>query len=84
MTQNTIKINRAIRKAVIGDCPASSHAMLDAIPPNIIAGLPSTQLATLIDAMWRVCELSKAIADRDAVDAGAVWCAKRQQFLEVI
>lgn len=73
-----IKINRAIAAATIGGCPASASAMLDAIPADVVAALPSRLLAQLVDANWRLAEASKALANADAIADGGVWDARRQ------
>ena len=59
---SSIKITRAYKKSSIGSCPLSAQAMLEAIPDQIIAKLTSDELATLIDANWRLAQRSKAIA----------------------
>jgi hypothetical protein len=79
----SIKITRAIRKSHIADCPSSVMAMVDVVPMSVVGALSSAQLADLIDGLWRVCQTSKSIAEREAIDAGAVWCSRRNRFLEL-
>lgn len=79
----TIKIKRAMRLAVIGTCPASAEAMLDMIPADIQASLTARQIAGMMDALWRACGASKAIAAQDAIAEGGIWDAARGVMREI-
>lgn len=75
-----IKINRASRLAIIGNCPCSFAAMIEAIPDAVMDVLTSKTIAALVDANWRLFRASKAIAARDAINEGGVWDAQREAF----
>lgn len=81
---SSIKITRALRKAIIGDCHESASAMLAAIPDSVIAALSSSQLAEMLDAAWRLSCTAKAIAEREAIANGGVWDERRQAFREIV
>lgn len=78
-----IKINRARHLSTTGRYPASFDAMLAAIPAPVVTGLTAKALAALIDAQWIACQDAKAIAEREAIDAGAVWDARRQTMCTI-
>ena len=67
---HSIKVNRALRKSVIGRYPGSALAMLDAIPLEIIDSLSSNKIAQLLDANWHLAKQSKALAAREAIEDG--------------
>lgn len=80
---HSIKVNRALQSAAIGDCPRSAAAMLEAIPASVIARLTSREIAALLDANWRLALASKAQADREAVQTGAIWDAAGERMVEL-
>lgn len=67
-----VKINRALRRSAIGNCPASAHAMLSALPHAVVAKLSSNELALLLDALWRTAQAAKALAE---------WRAEQEQIV---
>lgn len=79
----TIKIERARKASIIGDCPGSFGAMIDLIPATTRAALTGRQIGELSDAMWRACQQSKALANREAIDEGGVWDARQQRYREI-
>lgn len=81
---STIKVNRALKIATIGDCPGSASDMLGLIPAAVIQQVNSRTLAALIDGMWQACQASKAIAAREAIDEGAIWDARRERMVELV
>lgn len=94
---HNIKVNRALSASRIGGvhgggdhdipqcgCAASALAMLDAIPETVVAQLSAAALADLLDAMWMMCERTKAIAAADVIQEGAVWDAKQQRLREIV
>lgn len=81
---STLKIKRALRLATIGNCPASAAAMLQAVPASVTKKLTSRDLATLLDANWRLAQTSKSLASREAIAEGGVWCASQQRFMELV
>lgn len=80
---HSIKVNRALALSDIGPCRASAAAMLDAIPRDVVAALPSHLIARLIDANWQMCQRTKAIADAEAIREGAVWDAARLEMRSI-
>ena len=78
-----IKINRAMRLSVIGDCPGSFASMLDAIPAEVRAALTSHQLAEQIDANWRLASASKALSERGVTENGFVWDSSAERGREI-
>ncbi|MFN7002195.1 MAG: hypothetical protein ACK4NW_02050 [Roseinatronobacter sp.] len=83
LASNSIKVNRAVAMSQIGSHPASAQAMLAAIPRDVIDALPSRLVAALLDANWQLAQQSKAIAEADAVQEGAIWDARRGQLREI-
>lgn len=83
MSNHSIKISRALAQSGVGRYPGSAHAMLAAVPESIVAALTSRQIADMLDAMWSACQTAKADANREAVDEGAVWDARRQTLREL-
>lgn len=83
VSNHTIKINRAVAQSDVGQHPATATAMLAAIPADVIAALPSRLIAQMIDACDDLAATSKAIALRDALSDGGVWCDKSQEFVEI-
>lgn len=79
----SIKINRALKLASIGANPDSAAAMLEVIPAEAIKAVTAHQLAAMLDAVWRACQASKAIATREALDEGAIWDAGRGRLREI-
>lgn len=77
MTNHSIKINRAIEKSKIGNHPNSAAAMLGHIPSTAIAALTSAQLAEMLDAMWDACQEAKKIAEKEAIENGAIYSGDR-------
>lgn len=75
-----IKITRARRLAIIGNCPGSFAAMVEAIPAAAIAALSSKAIAAVVDANWQLASASKAIAARDAISEGGVWDSREECF----
>ncbi|NBN63087.1 hypothetical protein [Pannonibacter tanglangensis] len=73
----SIKITRAAKLSRIGDTPRSFAAMAQYLPDSVIKSLTSVQLAEMIDALWTCAGDAKAIAAREAIEAGCVWDAKR-------
>ncbi len=64
--QNPIKVAKAVAASEIGNCPRSVDAMLSYVPRSVIAKLNSSELAELMDAMWRACQDAKAIAQKES------------------
>lgn len=83
MAPSITKYNRAKAKSAIGKFHRSFDAMLHAIPDDVAQALTSTRLATLVDANWRITGASKAIALKDAIDAGCIWDERRQKLREI-
>ena len=79
----SIKATRARKLSIIGDCPGSFDAMIQAIPDAVFDGLTSRQIALLVDANWRLAGASKAIAARSAIAEGGVWDVRRERFVEL-
>ncbi len=79
----SVKINRALKMAKIGDNPGSASDMLDAIPAKIIKQLPSRLLADLLDANWALAQASKALANRETCENGAVWDGRHQALRDI-
>lgn len=77
------KINRAMALAEIGSSKASAEAMLRVIPESVIAKISGQELAQLLDAMWRLSQNSKDLAETEAVSDGRVWDSKKQSFREL-
>ena len=73
----TIKFTRAATLSKIGSTPRSFEDMAAYLPDSVIKSLTSTQLAEMIDALWTCAGDAKAIAAREAIEAGCVWDAKR-------
>lgn len=80
---HTIKINRALSTSTIGTTPGAASDMLNAVPESIIAALPSRLLAELLDAQWALACRSKELANREAIDEGAMWDARGQRLVEL-
>ena len=80
---SSIKIRRALRLAKIGRNPGSAHAMLAAIPDNVITALTGRQLAELLDATWQTCQRTKALHARAILDEGAIWSAREGRMVEI-
>jgi hypothetical protein len=78
-----IKTSKALRKASIGVNPGSASAMLALIPARIQDRLPASDLAQLVDAIWRACQASKSIAAAEILDEGAIWDARKQRLVEL-
>lgn len=78
-----IKINRALRQSRVGANPSSAKAMLKAVPDSVVAKVSSNELAELLDAMWRLSQKSKAIAESEVVSEGGVWDDTKQAFREL-
>lgn len=76
----TIKINRARKLSAIGDVPGSFYAMVERVPAAVTAAITSRQLADMVDAMWAACQEAKALAEKEAIDQGAVWDARSQRL----
>lgn len=66
-----------------GRCPATFEAMLAHVPADIRAALTGAQIGRMIDALAAACDQSKAIANRDACDEGAIWDAQRSTLREI-
>jgi len=82
-TDNSIRVKRALALSQIGAYPGSAQAMLNAIPPAVVAALPARLIAELLDANWRLAQEAKAIAEKDAIQEGAVWDATTVRHREV-
>lgn len=80
---SSVKVKRALGKAVIGDCRGSAGAMLAHIPDSIIAQVNSSALAELVDAMWRACQQSKSLAAAEIIADGTVWDARAGRLREI-
>ena len=70
---HSIKVNRAFSLAGIGRYPGSASAMLQAIPPAMIAALTAAQIAAIMDANWALAQASKAIRATEALVEGGIW-----------
>lgn len=68
ISDHSIKVNRAVRLSGVGKYPRSARAMLDAIPPSIIACAPSRAIADLLDANWRLAQKSKSLGINEAAE----------------
>lgn len=66
--QHPIKVAKAANSAKIGQCSRSLGAMLDYVPESVVAKLTSSELAEMLDAMWRACQDAKAIAGKENED----------------
>lgn len=66
---HAIKINRAREKSTV--------------PASVMASVSSAQLAELLDAIHSHSEESKSIAERDAIDEGAIWDERRGVMREI-
>lgn len=83
MANHAIKINRALRLADVGRYPETARAMLRALPASALDKLSAREIAEMLDAMHALTERSKAIAERDACEAGLVWDARRDEHREL-
>ena len=79
----SIKINRAIAAARIGAHPACAHDMLEAIPAKIVKRLPARLLAEMLDANWALAQASKALANKETCEFGAVWDSRTQRLRDI-
>lgn len=77
---NRTKINRAMALAEIGGDKASAAAMLRVIPESVIARVTGQQLAELLDAMWKLSQSSKEIAETEVVSDGRVCDSDKHAF----
>lgn len=78
------KVKKAMRISTTGRYPGTVSAMLRAIPDSAIATLTACDLAALIDAMYDLAQSSKAVSNRETVEAGMVWDARRHRHLDVV
>lgn len=78
-----IKIERARRLSSTGNYPATFDAMLGHVSPTVIASVTGITLAHIIDDLYDASQAAKTIANREAVDEGAVWDANQQRHREI-
>lgn len=78
-----IKYSRSKDAAKRGEYNNSFDAMYREIPESVKAALTSKRIAELVDAMWNVAQKSKAIANREAIEIGAVWDEKAQKHRDI-
>jgi len=83
MTTHTIKLNKALKKAQVGQYPRSAEAMVAHLPILVIESCTSSEIAAMLDAMYGACQKAKAIAERDACAEGCIWDAAQKRLREI-
>jgi hypothetical protein len=80
---HSTKVIRALSKAKVGGYPRTSAAILNHIPASAVSALTSTQLAELLDGMAALAKASKATAEAEVLQEGAIYDPNQMALVEI-